>query len=45
MLQKLVCKIAIFMIFEYELYYDGFYSYNFETLHLSNPLIVTHKFF
>ena len=44
MLKKLACKIAIFMKFQYELYFDdGFFSHYFETLYLSNPLIVTFR--
>ena len=43
MIKKLACKIAIFMKFQYELYSDdGFSSHYFETLYLSNPLIVTY---
>ena len=43
MLKKLACKIAIFMKFQYELYSDdGQRTHYFETLYLSNPLIVTY---
>ena len=43
MLKKLACQIAISMNFGYELYSgDRFSKHYFETLYLSNPLIVTY---